>query len=141
MVKVKQMKGKITGKQRAARVRNIKVARAAKKKGGGKWDSKFKMKRASRWSGEAVAVATPAKIKGREGHFKKVLKSAGYHHSVGKSVLKGFKKGIIKRVKFGTHGTLAVSAFKSGGSIRRGPSSPSLKGVTKEINAMIKRGY
>jgi hypothetical protein len=120
----------ITAKQKSARRKNIAVARGKKKKSSGK---KFKMVRGAR-TAESTATITPAKMKGREGHLKSILKSGGHHASVAGALQKGFASGRIKRARVGNYGKLVVQTTGKGGGAYHFKGQGQQRGVAKAIS-------
>lgn len=101
----------ITVRQKSARRKNIAVARAAKKKS----PKQFKMVRGSH-TAERMATVTAAKLKGREGHLKAILKEGGHHASVAGAITGGLRSGRISKVRVGDMGRIVVQGFAKKGS-------------------------
>jgi len=118
----------ITAKQKSARRKNIAVARSKKKSA----TKKFKMVRGSR-TAESTATITPAKLKGREGHLRSILKRGGHHSSVATALEQGFRSGKIKRARVGDYGKLVVQTYGKGGGAYHFKGQGQQRGVAKRI--------
>jgi hypothetical protein len=125
--KRKTGKKAITARQKSARRKNIAVARAARKKG-----KRFKMS-VDRYTGERSASVTKGKLKGREGHMKKILKESGFHSSVGKAIQRGITKGTIRKARITTRGRVIIQGFAKKGQRGASHYRQGSKGIATDI--------